>query len=68
MSEPPEEFSKAMESRLYQLVVFALYQLTLLVGIFMLPVALVARRLGVPLPVHRIVERLDDAYERATSN
>lgn len=57
-----------MESRLYQLSVFALYQLTLLLGIFMLPIALVAKRLGVPLPLHRVVMRLDEAYERATPN
>lgn len=57
-----------MDSRLYQLGVFALYQLTLLFGIFMLPVALVAQRLGVPFPLHRVVMRLDEAYERATPN
>ena len=57
-----------MESRLYQLGVFALYQLTLLLGIFMLPLALVARKLGIPIPVHRVVMRLDEAYERATPN
>jgi len=37
-----------MESRLYQLGVFALYQLSLLLGIFLLPVALAAQKLGVP--------------------
>jgi hypothetical protein len=57
-----------MESRLYQFGVFALYQLSLLLGIFMLPIALVAQRLGVPLPLHRVLIRLDEAYEHATPN
>ncbi|MHB9285994.1 hypothetical protein ACKVMT_03025 [Halobacteriales archaeon Cl-PHB] len=56
-----------MESRLYRATVFALYQLTLMVGIAMLPLALVARRLGVPLPFHRAVTRLGEAYDRTQS-
>lgn len=54
-----------MESRAYRAVVLALYQLSILVGIVMLPLALVTRRLGVPLPIHRLVTRLGRAYERA---
>ncbi|QSG09466.1 hypothetical protein [Halapricum desulfuricans] len=53
-----------MESRLYHTTLFALYQLTVLVGIALLPVALVARRAGVPVPVHRAIDRLEAAYER----
>ena len=56
-----------MVSRLYRATVFALYQLTLMVGITMLPLALVAKRLGVPLPFHRAVTRLGEAYERTQS-
>lgn len=55
-----------MESRLYRITLFALYQLTVLVGIALLPVALVARRAGVPLPIHRLIERLGAAYENST--
>ncbi|QSG11464.1 Uncharacterized protein HSBGL_1037 [Halapricum desulfuricans] len=55
-----------MESRLYRTTLFALYQLTVLVGIALLPVALVARRAGVPVPVHRAIDRLEAAYERTT--
>jgi hypothetical protein len=52
--------------RIHRVTVFALYQLTLLVGIALLPVAMVARRAGVVLPVHRPVERLRHAYEHAS--
>lgn len=46
---------------------FALYQLTIAVGIFLLPIALLARRGGITLPVHRIVEPLGRAYEARRS-
>jgi len=42
---------------------FALYQLTVFVGIALLPVAMMAQRLGVPLPVGRAVEGTKAAYE-----
>jgi len=48
------------------MTLFALYQLTVLVGIALLPVALVARRAGIPLPIHRLIERLGAAYEGNT--
>jgi hypothetical protein len=44
-------------------MLFALYQMSILTGIVLLPVALFARQLGVPLPIHRVVESLQDAYE-----
>jgi hypothetical protein len=44
---------------------YALYQLSIAVGILLLPVALALRRGGVTLPVHRVVERLDEAYANA---
>jgi hypothetical protein len=43
--------------------VFVLYQLSLLAGIVLLPVALLMRRVGVSLPIHRVVDRLETAYE-----
>lgn len=52
-----------MATRLYRGAVFALYQLSLVLAIMLLPVALVARRAGITLPVHRAVERFGDAYE-----
>lgn len=55
-----------MESRLYRGTVFALYQLSLMLGLMLLPVALVTRQFGVTLPVHRLVDYLGAAYEDAT--
>ncbi|CCQ34627.1 hypothetical protein HTIA_2520 [Halorhabdus tiamatea SARL4B] len=43
-----------------------MYQVTLLVGIMLLPVALVARRIGVGFPYHRFLGSLKDAYDRTT--
>lgn len=44
---------------------FALYQLSVLLGIALLPLAVLTRRAGVTLPVGRAVTRLGDAYEEA---
>ncbi len=52
--------------RIYRATLLALYQLTLLAGILMLPVAMVTQRLGFRLPIHRAVRRLGDAYEQQT--
>ena len=41
---------------------YALYQLSIALGILLLPVALLLERVGITLPVHRVVERLDEAY------
>jgi len=54
-----------MVSRLHTAALFALYQLTLLAGILLLPLAMVTQRLGVPLRIDRAVDTLNDAYERA---
>jgi hypothetical protein len=50
--------------RLYRATLFALYQLTLLVGIALLPVALLTERAGIRLPIERAVLGLKGAYER----
>ena len=49
-------------------VTFALYQFTLALGILLMPVALLARRAGLHLPVDRAVEATGAAYERAGGN
>jgi hypothetical protein len=54
-----------MAARLYTATVFALYQLALLAGIVLLPVAMVTERFGVRLPVHRAVDGLNEAYEQS---
>jgi len=38
---------------------FALYQLTVLLGIVLLPVALAARRVGLQLPVANLIKRME---------
>jgi len=53
-----------MIGRLRTATVFVAYQLTVLVGILLLPLALLARRIGVVLPVGRAVDRLGAAYDR----
>ncbi|WP_302080024.1 hypothetical protein [Salinibaculum rarum] len=54
-------------TRISRAMLLALYQLTLLVGIALMPLALVTERLGIRLPVHRAVCRLGDAYEQRTA-
>lgn len=63
-----EPVAPTMASRVYRATVAALYQLSLLVGIALLPFALATRRLGLSLPFHRLVTRLRDAHERAGSS
>jgi len=53
--------------RAYRATLLVLYQLTLLVGIVAMPLALVADRLGLGLPVHRAVERLGEKYEQTAT-
>lgn len=49
----------------YRATLLALYQLSIALGIALLPLALAANRLGLTLPIHRVVERLGAAYENA---
>lgn len=51
-----------MIHRIYRATLLALYQLSIVLGIALLPVALVANRAGFHLPVGRLVERLGDSY------
>lgn len=52
--------------RIHRATLFALYQLTLVAGIALLPLALVTSRLGFRLPVDRVVTKTKEAYEQAT--
>ena len=56
-----------MTARLYRAAVFALYQISILAGIALLPVALAAKQAGISIPVGRLVDRLDSAYERTAA-
>jgi len=42
---------------------FAAYQTSVALGITLLPVALLAKHLGVTIPVHRLIQRTESAYE-----
>ncbi|MFC7175627.1 hypothetical protein [Halosegnis marinus] len=52
-----------MTTRATRGMLFATYQLTVLLGVLFMPVALLARRLGVPVPYGRVVERLGDRLD-----
>ncbi|WP_436928853.1 hypothetical protein [Halosimplex halobium] len=52
-----------MPTTLNRAAVFAVYQLTLFAGILLMPLALVMRKAGVTLPVHRAVDRVNETYE-----
>lgn len=54
-----------MASRPYTAVLFVLYQLSLLAGILLFPLAVLTRQFGFELPIHRVVSRLGSAYEQA---
>ncbi len=52
-----------MFESLYRVGAFAAYQLTLVVGIALMPLALLARRLGVTVPVGDLVAAAGRAYD-----
>lgn len=52
-----------MTTRLYQYALLTAYQFALVLGIAMLPLALLTRRVGVTPPVDPLVDRLGAAYE-----
>jgi hypothetical protein len=57
-----------MRTTLNRAIVFALYQLTLFAGILLLPLALVMRKAGITLPVHRAVSRVNETYEEVETD
>jgi hypothetical protein len=54
-----------MTDTLYRAGAFALYQTTLVAGIVLMPLALLARRLGVSVPLGDLVAAAGRAYENA---
>ena len=54
-----------MRDTMYRGGLFVLYQMLVVVGIVMMPVALLARRAGVNLPLARVLETVGNAYETA---
>lgn len=51
--------------RIYRATLLALYQMTLIVGILMMPLALATQKVGVRLPIDKAVLGLKEAYEHA---
>ena len=54
-----------MIDRVTKLVLLTAYQSTLALGIALLPVAILARQVGITLPIHRLIERTEKAYQSA---
>ncbi|MFC7006991.1 hypothetical protein [Halalkalicoccus salilacus] len=52
-----------MIDRTFRTLLFALYQSSVALGIMLLPIAVMMKRVGVTLPVHRLVELAERAYE-----
>jgi len=52
----------------YRAGLLVAYQFAVFLGILMMPVALLARRVGVTLPVGRLVRTLDAAYSEAAGD
>lgn len=44
-------------------LLFALYEVSIAIGILLLPIALLMQRGGVTIPIHRMVDRVERAYE-----
>jgi len=53
----------AMKTRAHRALVFALYQLSILFGILAMPLALLTSQVGVTIPIHRLLGRIETAYE-----
>lgn len=52
-----------MIDRTYRTLLFALYQSSVALGILLLPVAVMMKRVGFTLPIHRLVALTERAYE-----
>ena len=57
-----------MTNVLHRTILFALYQLSLALGILLLPLAIVFKQVGIMLPIHRLVDTLGRAYDRASTS
>lgn len=63
--EQPRQMTKATTA-VQRTTTYALHQATVLFGILTLPLALLARRAGVVLPVGRLVEWANSVYDHHT--
>lgn len=58
--------TQAMIALAQRVSLYALYQLSIILGIMLLPFAVLAHHGGVTIPLHRIVDRLGSAYRKAS--
>ena len=56
-----------MITRLSNVALFALYQTTIALGLLLLPLAVAMKRVGVSIPVHRLLMRVERSYEARTA-
>lgn len=56
-----------MITRLSNVALFALYQTTIALGLLLLPLAVAMKRVGVSIPVHRLLMRVERNYEARTA-
>ncbi|WP_174182906.1 hypothetical protein [Halococcoides cellulosivorans] len=54
-----------MAPRPTALAMVALHRLVVLIGILLMPIAVLARKAGITLPVHRVIERVDDEADQS---
>ena len=52
-----------MPNRIRRAIMFALYQTSVAASILLLPLAIATRQVGFTLPAHRVVKRLERAYD-----
>ena len=52
-----------MITSVYRATLFALYQLCIVIGILVMPLAIAAQQAGVTLPIHRVLANVEKAYE-----
>ncbi|MFB6162410.1 MAG: hypothetical protein ABEJ86_03090 [Halococcoides sp.] len=57
-----------MASRSTTVALIVLHRLLVVLGIVAMPVAILARQAGVVLPIHRVLDRVDDRIEDTTDH
>lgn len=53
-----------MIERVRSAVLLGIHQITVATGILLFPIALFAKRLGLAIPLHRILQEIESAYDQ----
>jgi hypothetical protein len=67
MSRITDSVAYPMIDRIKVATLFALYQTSIAFGIVLLPVAMMFNKLGVTLPIHRVVDALEAALDEGST-